>query len=112
MNASTILTSLDTIIFMSKYYHKKEIFTTENALFTCFLHLAEDGVCAGVDWIKYNAPMNISTKDGNAVIISEDDYNSLVETIYLSSDHEQREKIIEGLNTPLKECISENEVVW
>lgn len=62
--------------------------------------------------IKYNEPMNVSTKDGNAVIISEDDYNSLVETIYLSSDHEQREKIIEGLNTPLKECISENEVVW
>ena len=34
--------------------------------------------------IKYNEPMNVSTKDGNAVIISEDDYNSLVETIYLN----------------------------
>lgn len=62
--------------------------------------------------IKYNEPMNVSTKDGNAVIISEDDYNSLVETIYLSSNQKQREKIIEGLNTPLRECIPENEVVW
>lgn len=62
--------------------------------------------------IKYNEPMNVSTKDGNAVIISEDDYNSLVETIYLSSDHKQREKIIEGLNTPLRECIPENEITW
>lgn len=42
--------------------------------------------------IKYNEPMNVSTKDGNAVIISEDDYNSLVETIYLSSNQKQREK--------------------
>ena len=62
--------------------------------------------------IKYNEPMNVSTKYGNAVIISEDDYNSLVETIYLSSDHEQREKIINGLNTPLRECIPENEITW
>ncbi len=58
--------------------------------------------------IKYNEPMNVSTKDGNAVIISEDNYNSLVETICLSSNYEQREKIIEGLNTPLRECIPEN----
>ena len=28
--------------------------------------------------IKYNEPVNISTKDGNAVVISEADYNSLV----------------------------------
>ena len=62
--------------------------------------------------IKYNEPMNVSTKDGNAVIISEDDYNSLVETIYISSNQKQREKIIEGLNTPLRECIPENEIAW
>ena len=37
---------------MFKYYHKKEIFTIENTLFPCFLHITEDGVCAGVDWIK------------------------------------------------------------
>ena len=35
--------------------------------------------------IKYNEPVNISTKDGNAVIISEDDYNGLMETLYLCS---------------------------
>ena len=27
--------------------------------------------------IKFNEPVNVSTKDGNAVIISEDDYNGL-----------------------------------
>ena len=35
--------------------------------------------------IKYNEPMNVSTKDGNAVILSEEDYNGLMETLYLSS---------------------------
>lgn len=62
--------------------------------------------------IKYNEPVNISTKDGNAVIISEEDYNSLMETLYLYSIPEQREKIIEGLNIPIEECLTENEVEW
>ena len=34
--------------------------------------------------IHYNVPVNISTKAGNAVLISEEDYNSLMETLYLS----------------------------
>ena len=62
--------------------------------------------------IKYNEPVNISTKAGNAVVISEEDYNGLMETVYLSSVLEQREKIIEGLHTPLNECLSEDEVEW
>ena len=55
---------------------------------------------------------NISTKDGNAVVISEDDYNGLMETLYLSSMPDIRNAIIEGLNTPISECIPENEVQW
>lgn len=35
--------------------------------------------------VKYNEPVSISTKNGNAVLISEDDYNSLMETLYLTS---------------------------
>ena len=60
--------------------------------------------------IKYNEPVNISTKAGNAVIISEEDYNGLMETVYLSSIPQLREQIIEGLHTPLDECLPENEV--
>lgn len=62
--------------------------------------------------IKYNEPVNISTKSGNAVIISEEDYNGLMETLYLSSIPNMKEKIIDGINTPLNECIPENEVEW
>ena len=35
--------------------------------------------------IKYNEPINVSTKNGNAIVLSEEDYNSLMETIYISS---------------------------
>ncbi len=62
--------------------------------------------------IKYNEPVNISTKEGNAVVISEEDYNGLMETLYLSSIPAQREKIVEGLRTPIEDCLPENEVEW
>lgn len=62
--------------------------------------------------IKYNEPVIISTKDGNAVVISEEEYNALMETVYLSSNPEQHDKIIDGLRTPTDECLSENEVEW
>jgi len=60
--------------------------------------------------IKYNEPINVNTKDGNAVIISEEDYNGLMETLYLSSIPGMKEKIVEGLNTSLEDCIPENQV--
>lgn len=62
--------------------------------------------------IKYSEPVNVSTKDGNVVIISEEEYNDLMETVYLSSIPQQREKIIDGLHTPLADCLTENEVDW
>lgn len=62
--------------------------------------------------IKFNEPINISTKDGNAVILSEEDYNGLMETLYLSSIPTMKEKIIEGLQASLDECLPENEVQW
>ena len=62
--------------------------------------------------IKYNEPVNINTKNGNAVLISEDEYRSLQETLYLISIPGMEEKIIEGLNTPIEECIKEDEVNW
>ncbi len=62
--------------------------------------------------IKFNEPVNISTKDGNAVLISESDYNGLMETLYLTSIPNMKEKLIEGKNTETEECVSEDEVEW
>ena len=62
--------------------------------------------------IEFNEPVNISTKDGNAVVISEADYNGLMETVYLTSIPEMKEKLIEGKNTPKEDCVAEEEVEW
>lgn len=62
--------------------------------------------------IKFNEPINISTKNGNAVVISEEDYNNLMETLYISSIPELKTDIVKGLKEPLTECISEDEVEW
>ena len=62
--------------------------------------------------IKYNEPVNINTKNGSAVLISEDEYRSLQETLYLMSIPGMEEKIVEGLNTPIEECAKEDEVIW
>lgn len=35
--------------------------------------------------IRYNEPVTVTSKSGNAVILSESDYNSLVETVFLMS---------------------------
>ena len=62
--------------------------------------------------IKYNEPVNISTKDGNAVMLSEEDYNGLMVTLQICSVPGMKEKIIDGLNTPISDCLSEDEVDW
>ncbi len=62
--------------------------------------------------IKFNEPVNINTKDGNAIILSEEDYNGLIETLYLSNMPKVKESIVDGLNTSIEECIEEDEVEW
>lgn len=62
--------------------------------------------------VRYNEPLNIISKAGNAVMISEDEYNSLIETLYLTSVPGMREKLVDGLNTPLEETVPEEDVIW
>ena len=46
--------------------------------------------------IEYNDSITVSTKKGNAVIISEAEYNAMLETIYLVSQKGLVEKIKSG----------------
>ena len=62
--------------------------------------------------IRFNEPINVTTKNGNAVVLSEEDYNGLMETLHLSSIPGMKEKIMDGLKTPLSECVPESEVEW
>ena len=56
--------------------------------------------------------VNINTRNGNALLISEEDYNSLVETLYLSADPEYKRALIEGKNTRLEDCVDEEDLNW
>ena len=62
--------------------------------------------------VRYNETLNISTKDGNAIILSEDDYRSLMETVSLLSIPGMRDKLLDGRDTPLADCVPESEVEW
>jgi PHD/YefM family antitoxin component YafN of YafNO toxin-antitoxin module len=45
--------------------------------------------------------VTINTKEGNVVMLSEDDYRSLIESLTLAGIPGLYESIIEGVNTPL-----------
>lgn len=62
--------------------------------------------------IDFNEVVNVSTKNGNAIIMSEADYNALMETLYISSVPGLAAEITEAGRTPLSECVPEDEVVW
>ena len=57
--------------------------------------------------IKYNDVINISTKEGNVILLSEDDYKSLIESLYLAGVKGVYEDIEEVVKTPTDELIKE-----
>ena len=62
--------------------------------------------------IKYNEPINISTKNGNAIVLSEEDYNNLIETLYISSIPKLKEELIKRKKSPDEDFVKEDEVDW
>ena len=46
--------------------------------------------------IKYNEPVQVTTKKGTAVLLREEDYNALLETVYLMSQAGLVSKFKEG----------------
>jgi antitoxin YefM len=55
-------------------------------------------------------PIQITGKRNNAVLVSEDDWRSIQETLYLLSIPGMRESIRKGMETPVEKC-SEN-IKW
>ena len=55
-------------------------------------------------------PIQITGKRNNAVLISEEDWSAIKETLYFLSIPKMRESIKKGLKAPLKEC--SREVEW
>jgi len=53
---------------------------------------------------KTHQPILITGKRGNAVLLAEEDWNSINETLFLLSVPGMRESIKEGMDTDLDEC--------
>ncbi len=56
------------------------------------------------DAAKSHQPIVISGKRNNAVLISEEDWNAINETLYLLSIPGMRSSIKEGMESDLSEC--------
>ena len=48
-------------------------------------------------------PIQITGKQTNAILLAEEDWRAIQETLYLSSIPGMRESIIDGLKTPVEE---------
>ena len=58
-----------------------------------------------VDEVKQShEPVQIVGKRNSAVLISEDDWRAIEETLHLTSVPGMRESIRKGLKTPIEEC--------
>lgn len=59
------------------------------------------------DAASSHEPILITGKRTNAVLLSEEDWSSIQETLFLLSVPGMRESIVEGLQTPPDECSKE-----
>ena len=64
--------------------------------------------------VNFNSePITLTNNKGkNAVLIGEDDWNAIQETLYLNSVPGMAESLLKGKNTSLEDCLSEDEVEW
>jgi len=59
--------------------------------------------------IESHEPVHITGKQGSAVIISEEDWKNIEETLNLASIPGMRESILEGMKAEISECNEELE---
>ncbi|MDR0305990.1 MAG: type II toxin-antitoxin system Phd/YefM family antitoxin [Chitinispirillales bacterium] len=55
--------------------------------------------------IKYGNSVSISTDDGAAILVNQDEWNGLIETLYLQSIPGMKKSISEGKAAPLSDCL-------
>ena len=51
--------------------------------------------------VKFNETVRVSTKEGNVVLLSESDYDSIMETLKLSNSSKLAKKIQKSASQPL-----------
>ena len=61
-----------------------------------------------MEWVfSSHRPVQITGKKGNAVLVSEEDWSAIQETLYLSSIPGMADSIKKGMKTSEKECSEE-----
>jgi len=55
--------------------------------------------------IRQGDTISIATDDGAAMLVNQDDWYGMLETLYLQSIPGMKESIMEGKATPLDECL-------
>lgn len=58
--------------------------------------------------VLHNDVIMVSTKNGNAVVLSEEDYSGLMETLYLMRSAKTYEEILDGMKEPTEEGMAYN----
>ncbi|NPV45265.1 Antitoxin RelJ [Koleobacter methoxysyntrophicus] len=61
---------------------------------------------------KNSEPIQITSRKGNAILISEEDWNAIQETLYLLSIPNLKESIMDADKTPLDEWKDEEDLGW
>ena len=56
--------------------------------------------------------VTVNNKEGTFVMLSEDEYRGILDTLYLSSDSTMKQSINEGLQSPLEDTIPEDKIMW
>jgi len=59
--------------------------------------------------IEYNEPINVSAKNGNIVVINEEEYNGMIETLHLLGVPKMRKILLEGMEVSREELV---EIDW
>ena len=49
-------------------------------------------------------PIHVSGKNGSVVMIAEEDWKAIEETLFLTSDPKLRKSIIDGMNESIENC--------
>jgi antitoxin YefM len=59
--------------------------------------------------VETHEPVYVTSKHGNVVVISEEDFRAIQETLYLTSIPGMRDKILKGLDTPVEDLIEDDD---
>jgi len=60
--------------------------------------------------LETNEPVQITGKRGNAVLVGEDDWKAIQETLYLLNIPKMRETILKGMAEPIENCATSIEL--